>query len=325
MKNFIVIGAAGYIAPRHLQAIKETGNNLIAALDKSDSVGILDRYFPDTAFFTEFERFDRYINKQQQKGVAIDYVTICSPNYLHDAHIRFGLRLGADVICEKPMVLSPWNLAALSEVEMVTGKKVFTILQLRLHPDLIKLKRQIESASLDKVFDVEVTYLTARGKWYYASWKGEEAKSGGIATNIGIHFFDLLHWLFGTVKTNIVHSYSHDRASGYLELSRARVVWFLSINDEILAKKYGKNGPRMHRSIKIDGSEIEFSSNFTDLHVDSYREIMQGNGFGIDVANCSVQIAYDIRTKKPSRATGLQHQFNELPLNPHPFHEEDDG
>ena len=226
MKNFVLIGAAGYIAPRHMQAIKETGHNLLAALDKNDSVGIIDSHFPQSDFFTEFERFDRHIEKLKRRNVHVDYVSICSPNYLHDAHIRFGLRHGADVICEKPLVLSPWNLEGLKEIEKETGKKVFNILQLRLHPAIIALKKKVEQGDPNKIYDIDLSYLTSRGKWYYASWKGELAKSGGIATNIGIHFYDMLTWIFGDVEENTVHVHTHDRAAGYLQLEKHAYVGF---------------------------------------------------------------------------------------------------
>ena len=244
MKDFVLIGAAGFIAPRHLKAIKETGNQLVAALDQFDSVGVLDSYFPQASFFVEFERFDRHIEKLKRKGHHIDYVSICSPNYLHDSHIRFGLRNGATVICEKPLVLNPWNVEALSQVQQESGKEVFNILQLRLHPDIIKLKEMVDKADPSKVFDVDLSYITSRGNWYYTSWKGDLAKSGGIATNIGIHFFDMLLWIFGPAKENIIHVHTHDRAAGFLELQKARVRWFLSISADTLPGKYAKKDSR---------------------------------------------------------------------------------
>ncbi len=234
MKDFVLIGAAGFIAPRHLKAIKDTGNRLVAALDKFDSVGILDSYFPDASFFVEFERFDRHIEKLHRTGKHIDYLSICSPNYLHDSHIRFGLRHGANVICEKPLVLNPWNVNALDQIQRETGKNVYNILQLRLHPDIIALKKQVDEADPAKVFDIDLTYITSRGSWYYTSWKGDEHKSGGIATNIGIHFFDMMIWIFGKVKQNTIHVHTHDRAAGFLQLQKATVRWFLSINEETL-------------------------------------------------------------------------------------------
>ena len=233
MKNFALIGAAGFVAPRHMKAVKETGNNLLAALDKSDSVGVLDNYFPEADFFTEFERFDRHVDKLRRKGKKIEYVSIASPNYLHDSHIRFALRSGANAICEKPLVLNPWNVDGLEEAERETGKKIYNILQLRLHPSMVALKKKVaEQVRQDpqKVFDVNLTYLTSRGHWYFASWKGDDKKSGGIATNIGVHFFDMLHWVFGNIKEKIVHIRQEDVACCYLEFENARVRWFLSVN-----------------------------------------------------------------------------------------------
>ena len=300
MKNFALIGAAGYIAPRHLQAIKDTGNNLVAALDRFDSVGIMDSYFPHADFFTEFERFDRHIDKLKRVGKKIDYVSICSPNYLHDSHIRFSLRHQADAICEKPLVLNPWNVDALTEIEKETGKKVFTILQLRLHPNIIKLKKEVEAASPDKIFEVDLNYITSRGKWYFHSWKGEDMKSGGIATNIGIHFFDMLLWVFGELKSSHVKSYEFDHASGHLELERAKVNWSLSINEEHLPPDVKKHGKRTYRSLKMNGGEIEFSDGFTDLHTASYKAILTGNGFGLQEARPSIELAYQLRHQKHS-------------------------
>jgi len=298
VKNFALIGAAGYIAPRHLQAIKETGNNLVAALDKFDSVGIMDSYFPAADFFTEFERFDRHIDKLKRLGQKIDYVSICSPNYLHDSHIRFALRHHADAICEKPLVLNPWNVEALEEIEKETGKKVFTILQLRLHPSIIQLKKEIESSPADQVFDVELTYITSRGKWYHHSWKGDEAKSGGIATNIGIHFFDMLLWVFGDVKSLKIDNTDPDKASGYLQLKQARVKWMLSINENDLPADVRAKGKRTFRSLKMSGKEVEFSDGFTDLHTKSYNEILAGRGFGLIDAKPSIELAHEIRPKR---------------------------
>ncbi len=298
MINFALIGAAGYIAPRHLQAIKDTGNNLVAALDKFDSVGVMDSYFPNADFFTEFERFDRHIDKLKRVGQKIDYVSICSPNYLHDSHIRFALRHHAHAICEKPLVLNPWNVDALEEIEKETGKKVFTILQLRLHPNIIQLKKEIEAAPANKIFDVELTYITSRGKWYHHSWKGDELKSGGIATNIGIHFFDMLLWVFGGVKNVRIEKYDDDQAAGYLELQRARVQWKLSINENHLPDDVKAKGKRTYRSLQMNGKEIEFSDGFTELHTNSYKEILAGRGFGLAEARPSIELAHEIRPKK---------------------------
>ncbi len=279
MKNFALIGAAGYIAPRHMKAIKDTGNNLIAALDKNDSVGILDSYFPDADFFTEFERFDRHLEKLKRQGKKIDYVSVCSPNYLHDAHIRFGLRIGADVICEKPVVLNPWNIDALQEIENETGQQVFSILQLRLHPAIIALKEKIDAAPSEKKHSVDLQYITSRGHWYHTSWKGDITKSGGIATNIGVHFFDMLMWIFGPVKDNVVTQHTKNIASGYLELEKATIKWMLSIDVNTLPEDVKASGKRTFRTLSIDGAAFEFSEGFTELHTESYRNIIAGNGF----------------------------------------------
>lgn len=295
MKNFALIGAAGYIAPRHLQAIKETGNNLVAALDKSDTVGIMDSYFPNADFFTEFERFDRHLDKLKRKGTKIDYVSICTPNYLHDSHIRFALRHGADAICEKPLVLNPWNVDALAEIEKETGRKIYTILQLRLHLSIIALREKILNGPRDKIYDVNLKYITSRGHWYHISWKGDVSKSGGIATNIGIHFFDMLLWVFGKVKELKVTTVDKDHASGYIELERAKVNWFLSINYDHLPEGVKVKGKRTYRSLTMDETEIEFSEGFTDLHTQSYKEILKGNGFGLQDALPSIQVTHDIR------------------------------
>jgi UDP-N-acetyl-2-amino-2-deoxyglucuronate dehydrogenase len=298
MKDFALIGVAGYIAPRHLKAIKETGNNLVAALDRFDSVGIMDSYFPESDFFTEFERFDRHLDKLRRVDKKVDYISICSPNYLHDSHIRFALRQQADAICEKPLVLNPWNVDALEEIEKETGKKVNTILQLRLHPSIIELRTSVLSDQTNKTFDVNLTYITSRGKWYYHSWKGDESKSGGIATNIGIHFFDMLLWVFGGLQRIIVEEYEPDHASGILELARANVKWFLSINENHLPVEVSAKGKRTYRSLSMDGKEIEFSEGFTDLHTTSYSEILNGNGFGLNEVRPSIELAHRIRTSK---------------------------
>ena len=319
MKNFALIGAAGYIAPRHMQAIKDTGHRLVAAYDPNDSVGIIDSYFPDADFFTEFERFDRHLEKLKRAGTHIDYVVVCSPNYLHDAHIRFGLRIGADVICEKPLVLNPWNLEALREIESETGRNIFTILQLRLHPALLTLREKIQREAAGKIHDINLTYITSRGKWYYTSWKGDLTRSGGIATNIGIHFYDMLCWLFGKVRENTVHLHTHDRASGYLELDRARVRWFLSINYDTMPDAVKSKGQRTYRSITVDGNEIEFSGGFTDLHTRSYEHILNGQGFGLNDAATAIQIVHDIRKARPVGLHGTWHQLAALPLAKHPF------
>ena len=296
MKNFALIGAAGYIAPRHLKAIKDTDNNLIAALDKFDSVGIMDSYFPNADFFVEFERFDRHIEKiKRQQNINLDYVSICTPNYLHDSHIRMALRRGADAICEKPLVLNPWNVDALSAIEKESGKNIYSILQLRLHPSIIALKKKIEDGPKNKIYDVDLTYITSRGNWYDISWKGDASKSGGIATNIGVHFYDMLSWVFGEVKTNIVHLREKDKSAGYLEFNKARVRWYLSIDEKSLPKEVKERGQRTYRSISIDAEEIEFSGGFTELHTKSYQEILKGNGFGLEEAKQSIEIVHDIR------------------------------
>jgi UDP-N-acetyl-2-amino-2-deoxyglucuronate dehydrogenase len=320
MKNFALIGAAGYIAPRHMNAIKETGNKLIAAYDPYDGVGVIDRYFPEARFFVEFERFDRYLEKlKYEKGLSLDFISIASPNYLHDAHIRVALRRGADAICEKPLVLNPWNIDALQKVANDTGHRIFTILQLRLHPAIIALKEKIDSAAKDKVYDIDLTYITSRGNWYYTSWKGDITKSGGIATNIGVHFFDMLTWIFGDVKENIVHIHTHDRASGILHLEKARVRWFLSINKETLPQEIKKKGQTTYRSITIEGEEIEFSEGFTDLHTRSYEEVLKGNGFEIGEARKSIEIVHNIRNQVPIGLKGDYHPYALKPLSSHPF------
>ena len=319
MKNFALVGAAGYIAPRHMKAIKDTGNNLIAALDINDSVGIIDSYFPQADFFTEFERFDRNINKLKSNGTKLDYVTVCSPNYLHDSHIRFGLRNGSDVICEKPIVLNPWNIDALEEIEKETGNNVYNILQLRLHESIIALKEKVDNGPKDKVYDLDLTYLASRGHWYYTSWKGNTNKSGGIATNIGVHFFDMLTWIFGDVVKNTVHIHTHDRAAGFLELEKARVKWFLSINYDCLPEIVKEKGLRTYRSILLDKEEIEFSGGFTDLHTRSYEAILEGKGFTIGAARRAIEIVHNIRKQDPVGLVGDFHPLAKLPLSEHPF------
>ena len=319
MKNFALIGAAGYIAPRHLKAIKDTENSLVAALDPYDGVGIMDSYFPNADFFTEFERFERHIDKLKRKGTKLDYVGICSPNFLHDSHIRFGLRNGADVICEKPIVINPWNIDALKEIEKETGKSIYNILQLRLHSSVIELKNKIDNGDPDKIYDVDLTYLTSRGHWYYTSWKGDITKSGGVATNIGVHFFDMLTWIFGDVKKNIVHLHEHDRAAGFLILEKARVRWFLSINYETLPEEVKKKGIRTYRSINIENNEFEFSGGFTELHTESYKKILAGNGFRISETTRSINTVYEIRHTKPVGLKGDYHPLAKLPLSKHPF------
>jgi UDP-N-acetyl-2-amino-2-deoxyglucuronate dehydrogenase len=296
-KNFALTGVGGYVAPRHLKAIKETGNNLVCAINPSDSVGILDSYFKEARFFNEFERFDRHIEKlrRQSKDKHINYVSICSPNHLHDAHARFALRVGADAICEKPVVLNPWNIDALQELEKEFGHRVYTVLQLRVHPSLIALKEQLLKSPPAEKKDIRLTYITSRGPWYLVSWKGQVERSGGLATNIGIHFFDLLIWLFGKVELSEVHHTSPVKTGGYMELERARVQWFLSIDKDDLPAEVAQKGQTTFRLITIDGEEIEFSEGFADLHTIIYRETLAGNGFGLDDARASVSLAHDIR------------------------------
>lgn len=321
MKNYALIGAAGYIAPRHLKAIKDTEGNLLAALDKFDSVGVMDSYFPNADFFVEFERFDRHVEKlKSEKGIKLDYVSICTPNYLHDAHIRMALRSGADAICEKPLVLNPWNLDALINIEKETGNRVYTILQLRLHESIIALRDKIKNGPKDKVYDVDLTYLTSRGHWYFTSWKGDVSKSGGIASNIGVHFYDMLSWVFGDVKENIVHLHTHDRASGYLEFEQARVKWFLSIDYDALPAAIKEKGQRTYRSITVEGEEIEFSGGFTELHTKSYQDILDGKGFGLEDARQSIEIVHQIRNAELSeKEEGKYHKFADMPISEHPF------
>lgn len=311
MKNFALIGAAGYIAPRHMQAIKATGNQLVAALDVNDSVGIIDSHFPEAEFFTEFERFDRHVDKIRRADDSrrIDYVSICSPNYLHDSHMRFALRSGADAICEKPLVLNPWNIDGLLDIERDTGHKVNTILQLRVHPSIVALREKVQSQKKDTKHEVDLTYITSRGHWYLQSWKGDMKKSGGIATNIGVHFFDMLHFIFGALQDNIVHHSSDTKAAGYLEYERARVRWFLSVDVEDVPAKQREAGQRTYRSITVDGEEIEFSGGFTDLHTRSYEEILAGRGFGLEENRTAIATVAAIRNANVAPLTGDYHPF----------------
>ena len=311
-KKFGLIGVGGYIASRHLTAISDTNNTLVCALDKNDSVGVIDSHFPDANFFTEFERFERHIDKIQRTENKIDYLSICTPNYLHDSHIRFAMRHGLDAICEKPLVLNPWNIDALAEVEKETGKKLYNILQLRLHPSIIALKKQIKEGPKDKIYDLDLTYITSRGHWYYESWKGDASKSGGLATNIGVHFYDMLSWVFGDVTENIVHASEAKYASGYLGFKRARVRWFLSADYNHIPSDIKAKGMRTYRSIKIEGKEIEFSGGFTDLHTRSYEEILNGNGFGLDDARQSIKIVHGIRNSTPIGLKGDYHPLIKL-------------
>lgn len=308
-KTFALIGAGGYIAPRHLQAIKDTGNILVAACDPKDSVGVLDKYFFDVHFFTEFERFDRHAEKLRRKGTPIDYVSICSPNYLHDAHMRFALRIGADAICEKPLVLNPWNLDALAELEKESGKKIKTILQLRVHPALIELREKLRRKEISQKQRVVLTYITSRGNWYLVSWKGQLDRSGGLATNIGIHFFDLLIWLYGPVITSEVHVSEPRKTGGFLELEKATVQWFLSIDKNDLPKQAALQNKSTFRSITIDGKEVEFSEGFANLHTKVYEETLAGNGFGIEDVRPSISLAHEIRNATPTGIKEETHPF----------------
>ncbi len=311
MKNFAIIGAAGYIAPRHMQAIKATDNNLVAALDPNDSVGIIDSYFPDADFFTEFERFDRHLDKlrRDKHDQQVDYVSICSPNYLHDSHMRFALRSGADAICEKPLVLNPWNIDGLLDIEKDTGRKVNTILQLRVHPSIVALREKVQAENRETKHEVDLTYITSRGHWYLQSWKGDEKKSGGIATNIGVHFYDMLHFIFGALQENVVHHSDDTMAAGYLEYEKARVRWFLSVDYKYVPESAKNQGQRTYRSITVDGEEIEFSGGFTDLHTRSYEEILAGRGFGLVENRVAIETVSHIRNSRPMGSTGDYHPF----------------
>jgi len=307
-KNFGLIGAGGYIAPRHMRAIRDTGNKLVAALDPSDSVGVLDSYSYDVAFFTEFERFDRHVDKIRRMNGEnkLHYVSICSPNYLHDSHIRFALRIGADAICEKPLVLNPWNVDALAEIERETGRKIYNVLQLRLHPAIQQLKKVInEQPSADgHKHEIDLTYITSRGKWYSVSWKGDDSKSGGVVTNVGIHFFDMLMWIFGSVQHHEVHLAEPNKMSGFLELENAKVRWFLSLDSEDLPDDVKSAKKTTYRSLQLDGEEFEFSEGFTDLHTEVYRDILSGGGFGLEDARPSINLVYELRNAKATKVNG---------------------
>lgn len=308
MKRFALIGAAGYIAPRHMVAIRDTGNDLVAALDPNDSVGIIDSYFPEADFFTEFERFDRHIDKLRRSHKGVDYVSIASPNYLHDSHMRFAMRAGADAICEKPLVLNPWNIDGLKEIEADTGQKVNTILQLRLHPSIIALREEVRAKGEDQKYDVTLTYVTSRGHWYLQSWKGDESKSGGIATNIGVHFYDMLHFVFGDLQESVVHMATPTKAAGYLEYAQARVRWFLSIDVNDVPPEERAKGKRTFRAITANGKNVEFSDGFTDLHTRSYEEILAGRGFGLEENRVAIETVAGIRRAAVTRE-GEVHPF----------------
>jgi len=306
MTTYALIGASGYIAPRHMKAIRDTGGDLVVAYDPNDSVGILDSHFPDAHFFTEFERFDRHVDKLRRRGERLDYVSIASPNYLHDAHCRFALRSGADVICEKPLVLNPWNIDGLAEIERDMGKRIYSILQLRLHPAIIALRDKFRNST--KKHTVELTYCTSRGRWYHASWKGDDSKSGGVATNIGVHFFDMLSFVFSKVQNNVAHLRTPERAAGFIECERANVSWFLSVDrNDLPASVQGKK--TTYRSITVDGEEVEFSEGFTDLHTRSYEEVLAGNGFGLSEVRPSIEIVSAFRTQPIAPRSGSVHPF----------------
>lgn len=316
--KFSLIGAAGYIAPRHLKAIREVKGVLLAACDPNDSVGVLDGYFPNAAFFTEFERFDRHLERLKRQGDKPDYLSICSPNYLHDAHARYALRYGADALCEKPLVLNPWNLDALAEMEQESGRRVWNLLQLRHHPKVLEIKKMVDEAPENQVFDLDLTYITPRGQWYYASWKGDEAKSGGITVNIGIHLLDMLLWVFGPLQSLKVHRRTQGRAAGYLELQKARVRWFLSIEAETLpANAPDRNSP--FRALHYADQSWNFSEGFSDLHTTAYQEILDGRGFGIEDCRPAIELAYRIRQAPIQEIDDSAHALARLPERAHPF------
>lgn len=316
MLDFALIGAAGFVGARHMRAIADTGNRLVAALDPHDNVGVIDQWFPDAHFFVEFERFDRHIDKLRRKGQPVSFVSIASPNYLHDSHIRFALRSGADVICEKPLVLNPWNIDALEELEHETGKRVFNVLQLRLHPAIRALRERYKQPLARGKHEVELAYITSRGRWYHVSWKGDVSKSGGIATNIGVHFFDMLQWVFGSVQDSELHRATPETAAGYLELERARVKWFLSIDAASLPASARAKGQRTYRSIRVDDHEVEFSEGFTDLHTETYRDVLAGGGFRCAEARPAIELVHRIRTATVSANAERAHSFVTLPPPP---------
>ena len=307
MKKFALIGAAGYLAPRHLRAIKETGNELVVAMDINDSVGIMDSHFPEAEFFTEFEDFTAYVEDQAMKGAKLDYVSICSPNYLHAPHMKYALKNGIDVICEKPLVLESKDLDILKAYEDEYGAKVNSILQLRLHPSILKLKEKVSNAPEGYIFNVDLTYMTSRGKWYMKSWKGFDHKSGGVATNVGVHFYDMLHFIFGSLKHNEVHYRDNKTASGYLEYEKARVRWFLSIDANNLPENAVKGEKMTYRSITIGDEELEFSGGFTDLHTQSYKQVLSGDGFGIDENTAAIKTVESIRQQEIVSAGSKAH------------------
>lgn len=309
MKRFALVGAAGYIAPRHMKAIKDTGNTLVVAMDINDSIGILDSHFPESQFFTEFEQLDAFVDTESRAGRGLDYVSIASPNYLHDAHIRFALRAGADAICEKPLVLWPEDIDRLKDLERATGRRINTILQLRLHPAIVALRERVAAKPDDHKADVDLTYITSRGNWYLKSWKGLTEKSGGIATNIGVHFFDMLHFVYGSLQENIVYLNTPTRASGYLEYERARVRWFLSLDVNDVPEAEHAQGRRTYRAVVADGENIEFSDGFTELHTRIYQEVLAGRGFGVEENRVAIETVSHIRHAAISSVSDLTHPF----------------
>lgn len=309
MKRFALVGAAGYIAPRHMKAIKDTGNTLVAAMDVNDSIGILDSHFPEAHFFTEFEQFDAFVDTERRAGRGLDYVSIASPNYLHDAHMRFALRAGADAICEKPLVLWPTDIDRLKALEHDTGRRINTILQLRLHPAIIALRDRVSVKPVDQKADVDLTYITSRGNWYLKSWKGLTEKSGGIATNIGVHFYDMLHFVYGALQENIVHLNTPTKAAGYLEYERARVRWFLSLDVNDVPEAERAKGKRTYRAVVADGEDIEFSDGFTELHTRIYEEVLAGRGFGVEENRVAIETVAHIRDAAISPVSELTHPF----------------
>ena len=310
-QTFAMIGVAGFIAPKHLKAIRDTGNRLVAAVDPHDSVGILDSYFPDARFFTEIERFDRFLEKQRRSRESrpVEFITVCTPNYLHDAHVRLALRVGAHAICEKPLVINPWNLEQLWELEQESQRRVYAVLQLRLHPTVQALKQALATDGHPTRRDICLTYITRRGSWYHHSWKGSEEKSGGLVMNIGIHFFDLLLWLFGPAERSLVHMSTPSRIAGYLELEGARVRWFLSVDAADLPAAVRDQGGYAYRSITIDGQELDLSAGFTDLHTAIYRDILAGGGFGIEDSRPAIDLVYNVRYSREAPGNGFAHPF----------------
>jgi UDP-N-acetyl-2-amino-2-deoxyglucuronate dehydrogenase len=309
MKRFALVGAAGYIAPRHMKAIRDTGNNLVAAMDVNDSVGILDSHFPDAHFFTDFELFDAHVNAERRAGSALDYVSIASPNFLHSAHMQWALRSGADAICEKPLVLNPDQIDELKTVETETGRKIHTILQLRLHPAILALRDRVAQMPQNQKVDVDLTYITSRGNWYLKSWKGAPEKSGGIATNIGVHFFDMLHFVYGGLQSSELHMVSLAKAAGFLEYERARVRWFLSIDVDDVPVAERAKGRRTWRALVADGADIEFSDGFTDLHTRIYEEILAGRGYGVEANRAAIETVAGLRGVAPVAGGDRVHPF----------------